>query len=433
MIVESTDDLGTPDVDGTVAWLAGGSGPTNYQERLIWNLSKGVWVGKPKYSMRQIDVFGMNHEGDPALWLYPFNTSGVGSVDTGFGFQIWPVRQLGALMEAGLSMQESINAVVKMTASGSGKLALNWYGLKTGDGFLSPVPDNFGVELDAIEDVNQPRFVSTGWQVSPIDAIGGDENGYPELYCKGATLYFWRLAALHRFVFGDTSGSPDDDGMIDLPITNNLFSHHVANDVPLASGSSVAEWADYSGHNRTLLQSNASKRPVLVRNVLNGKAVVRFDGVDDFMQTVIGDTGAQPFTIFAVLKQFSGGPDTQVWISGGSGSPPLVYRESATNQVDVWGGSGSDLTYNRGSNWPSPYMVVSVVANGSSSSIWENRADVVDGTIGGGGWSGLTVGCRQDGTLPAHIDVAEIVGYSGAMNDTDRLAVVNYLMSRYGL
>jgi hypothetical protein len=49
------------------------------------------------------------------------------------------------------------------------------------------------------------------------------------------------------------------------------------------SGSPVSQWSDQSGNGRYAIQGAGDSQPVLVAGALNGKPVVRFDGVNDFM------------------------------------------------------------------------------------------------------------------------------------------------------
>lgn len=50
-----------------------------------------------------------------------------------------------------------------------------------------------------------------------------------------------------------------------------------------ADGSSVSAWLDQSGNEAHMYQSTSAAQPTLQTNELNGRNVVRFDGVDDFM------------------------------------------------------------------------------------------------------------------------------------------------------
>lgn len=50
-----------------------------------------------------------------------------------------------------------------------------------------------------------------------------------------------------------------------------------------ADGSSVSAWLDQSGNEAHMYQSTSAAQPTLQTNELNGRNVVRFDGVDDFL------------------------------------------------------------------------------------------------------------------------------------------------------
>lgn len=437
MIIAATvAGLGIPTTDGVIGAVKVGSGVDLHYEVLFWNQSQAAWIGRPKDSMRQIDspwgMLGSNL----GQWIYPNISEGAAGIDTGYGFQIHPVNYADALCAAGLKLQEHLSAITKASASGpAGKLALNWFSLNTGDSFLSPPVTNVGVVLNTESDTNGTwKFVDTGWQNTPA-SVSAKKNYYPELYVRDDGFSFKDLTAKHRWVggtIGALGGSDDTDHR--PPVITNLMNWHVADTIPRAGGSAVPDWQDASGFSRHLQQSNSAKQPLLIKNVLNGHAVVRFDGVDDFLQT-INATGSvsQPATIILVLKQYASGGAQQIWIEGETGNIPLLYRFNATDQIDYWLGSGSDVSYHRGTSWPSPFVCVSLVANGNSSNIWENKTVKASGDAGSLLGVGLTLGSAFDGSLPAQIDVAEVIIYYRALNDTERNSVVDYLNAKYNL
>jgi hypothetical protein len=441
-VASTIADLGTPADDGTVAILRIGSGATAFDELLVWNDAQQAWIGRPRYSMRQIDVWGMQQNGDPTAWTYPNATDGAGGIDTGYGFQIHQVQEAAALYSAGLRLQERLTAEIRPTngVEAAPRLALNWYDLDPGDGFLSPVPTNFGVNLVAENTVSQSSYhwYTTGWQNSPVTGPTA-RNWYPELYVKGATGFsFRKFTAEYRWVGGTVGATGGSDDSRSRPtFLTGLVSWHVADDIALADGSAVSQWPDQSGFARNLKQATGAKQPILKTNLtpgVNGHRIVRFDGVNDYLQCALSSVVAEPCTVFIVMQQFSGGGTQQIWLGGGTAIPPLFYRYDASNTVSIWGGSGSDLTYARSSAWPMPFTVMSAVFNGGSgSNVWENETSKVSGTAGSASFGGLTVGALDDGTLPAQIDVAEILMYTGALSDANRLLVIRYLNAKYAV
>src|SRR3990167_1190365 len=66
----------------------------------------------------------------------------------------------------------------------------------------------------------------------------------------------------------------------------------------------VGTWLDSSGKGNHATQTTAGNKPLYKTNIQNGKPIVRFDGVDDWMSLTndpLG-TGAQPMTVSVALK-----------------------------------------------------------------------------------------------------------------------------------
>jgi hypothetical protein len=78
-----------------------------------------------------------------------------------------------------------------------------------------------------------------------------------------------------------------------------------------------------------------------------------------------------------------------------------------------------------------PFTILTVLLNGASSQVWENLTSKVTGNPGGSGISGLVVGSNDAETLPAQIDVAEILVYYKALSTAERESVVNWLNGKY--
>src|SRR5260221_4191016 len=76
----------------------------------------------------------------------------------------------------------------------------------------------------------------------------------------------------------------------------------------LSNNASIGVWDDLSGNNRTLLQSNGSKKPTYQTSVINGLPGVRLGGpgTGQFMQTA-AFTLSVPHTVYMVMKQITWG------------------------------------------------------------------------------------------------------------------------------
>jgi hypothetical protein len=311
------------------------------------------------------------------------------------------------------------------------RLALNWYDFDEGDGFLSPGPTNLGVNLVGYPSVDVYKFATTGWQNSPV-SLPAKSAWYPELYGKDSIFVFRDLCARYRLAAGTVGGNGGtDDSAAPPPVVDKLFSWHVADHVAVAPDAAIPGWTDSSGWGRHLLQPTGAKQPLLKRGVLNGHAVVRFDGLNDTLQSLVAST-PQPYTIMVVLKQYGGGNAQQVWVEGGGSNTPLLYRADAIDAIHAWAG-GVEFAYHIPGGWPSAFHCISAIYNGAGSDIWDNKTAAAAGDAGANALTGLTLGAGWDGTLPAQIDVAEVLVYWKALSNGERDAVVDYLNAKYGL
>ncbi len=86
-----------------------------------------------------------------------------------------------------------------------------------------------------------------------------------------------------------------------LPPVGNLIVHLKADD--LSTAGPINTWSDASGNGHDATQDSSGLQPTVVLNALNGKPVVRFDGVNEFMSTGTGAfISSQPNTVFIIGK-----------------------------------------------------------------------------------------------------------------------------------
>jgi hypothetical protein len=435
LVADSVLNLGTPASDGIVGAIEIAPG---IFEKLKWDLPNAMWVGKPHVGVEMLDIARMRdistgyiqqpapndgfEGGDPPVLNY-----------NAIGFNLDPVPYAKAFSDAGLHMQECITGIVEWDSALNvdPTVYVNWYDFEVGSVFLSPSPTNHGVTLTGYRVAGQGYFKSTGWQNTPA-ASPALNDFYPELYGhnlkrSGQISHKWRYVS--RVDAGVPTAQPSN-----MPARRAQIQHwFYADDIPHENGDSVDVWPDDSGLSHHLVQATVAKRPTLVRNVLNGKAVVRFDGVNDIMQAT-GQWGIPDTTLFLVAKQYPGGTSPQVWIDALTpGHSFLFYRGDDTDQVDFWSGQGGgDLIYHRGTPWNN-FVVYIVEQTAGTITIYEGKTQKATTAVAGGPFFGLTVGARKDETLFAHMDVAAIGIYSFALPQADREAVVDLLNARFGL
>jgi hypothetical protein len=245
------------------------------------------------------------------------------------------------------------------------------------------------------------------------------------------------------------------------PLTNNLVFWTDAADVDGngagqglsesgLSGNHVTNWVNKAPINGApqAAQTTLSLAPVLVPNSLNGLPVVRFDGVDDFLQSAAFTSALhQPTEMFLVWKADSVGGAGAIAVDGlTSANRQGISYENVSglgNSVGVFSGLAVPANYYA---FPFPnaiYMtaIFNDLNNGPGapdSSFRINGVDVKTNAPSGDlNMDGVTLGGRfatfggDRFTLDGYI--AEILVYSSPLGIADRQATEEYLIEKWAL
>jgi hypothetical protein len=217
----------------------------------------------------------------------------------------------------------------------------------------------------------------------------------------------------------------------------------------------VSQWADQSGNDNHALQTVDARKPSFARGVLNGKPVMRFDGVDDYfaIDKVHYDTPGQisGMTIFALVKSSSSTDQilasfdrNEYWRfslrSGAAGGVGWHTRPALGSVHDLL----TSQAYTDG-NW---HVIACRFEAGASpdKQIFVDGEAVASADAHGGEnlGSGVTrfgfvgVGSEADAvngtTGPAQFlagDLAEVLIYNRALSDTERQQIEQYFIEKY--
>ena len=206
------------------------------------------------------------------------------------------------------------------------------------------------------------------------------------------------------------------------------------------NGSTVSTWKDCSGNGNDVSQITVRSQPIFTSNVLNGKSVIRFDGIDDYFNggNTVWDIGTSGSTIFIIGKCTSG---AGYYIAKSkNGSTPNGHALGYS--IFFYNFYNND--WNGGTRSPGSYEQISVVwdrgtlsnklyANGSILNTWAlnsgNPTNNYDFLVGGYS-NGTGFGAPLDGTYLTG-DIAEIIIYNRPLNNFERKQVENYLMKKY--
>jgi hypothetical protein len=212
---------------------------------------------------------------------------------------------------------------------------------------------------------------------------------------------------------------------------------YAAKDV--VDGDPVATWSDLSGNGNHATQATASKKPTYKTSIVNGRPVVRFDGVDDWLGCTLagvsGNASRTAIVAFRATDAVSGDLILHVGDAATSGGSFGVSRNTSNKwSVFQWGGASFDLSSAADAN--SSYHILTVLKNENDLSLF------IDGTLTDGpstkstatlASSNARLGTLLDSTQPLNGDIAEIILCSNAVALGYRQMCERYLGQKYGI
>lgn len=210
----------------------------------------------------------------------------------------------------------------------------------------------------------------------------------------------------------------------------------------LANGADVSSWTDLSGNANHATQATTNNMPIFSTGIINGKPVVRFrPTTPNRTQTFLAFDGSSlinsEYSIFSVSARRSLGFKLILGGTNGTGNQNLHWgwRDNTQFTLAQW---GNDINRTLSTNTAGVFSVFSSVRRGSTNP-W-GRAIFQDGAMLGASDNNVTLLTSYDGasigrltTNYYDIDVAELILYSSALNEAQRLIVDNYLAAKYGL
>ena len=198
-----------------------------------------------------------------------------------------------------------------------------------------------------------------------------------------------------------------------------------ADSLALADGDAVTTWTDSSGLGNNATQAVVDNKPLYKVNIINGKPVVRYDGIDDLLDVTTLAIN-QPDTIFIAvdLDVVTGGHH---FFDTSGGARQLINGAG-------WGMYAGTPLDGVGAPDTNPY-ILSAVFNGVSSALYANGTLKVSGDAGANGLSGNIHICAGTGGADVAIDgdVSEVIIYSSALSDANRMKVEDYLSAKWGI
>jgi len=213
----------------------------------------------------------------------------------------------------------------------------------------------------------------------------------------------------------------------------------------------VEEWHDQSGHDNHLINANLSEQPILRTNVVHGKPVIRFNGLDNFLDAGrITALEGKEFTIFVIGVASNPDPSDQVALAyyDPEASPTgwfARYNSSGGGEVDTrikrtgLGESGTNVTFAQDiENFHIHATAFDV--EGEAKTYFNNQAG--DTLFYGGSFVYDSTARLLVGALPAtgvteedffDGDIAEILIFADKISE-ERIEEINtYASNKYGI
>lgn len=211
-----------------------------------------------------------------------------------------------------------------------------------------------------------------------------------------------------------------------------------------ADGAAIESWSDVDSPSRIVLdQAIAANQPTYRGNVVNGKPVMRFDGVDDFMEDGAGfpltfDFGDR-YSVFVVAKLDSTGGTNQGLVD--------VHNDAATNtrfQLMVEGGvvkwrcAGTGVVDALGNDQRNnTFKAFGCFCDGSNAFYLTNKVQTATiGYTAPNGAAAVGVSLGQLKATPTYIfkgDIAEILIFGRYLQPGEQEKIWNYLGRKYAL
>lgn len=213
----------------------------------------------------------------------------------------------------------------------------------------------------------------------------------------------------------------------------------------LATGA-VALWPDLSGNGNHATQTTGANQPTCVANVVNGHAVVRFNGTSNFL-SIANILGSRLFSTNTAT----------LFIVGRSNSPAnrgsfIQWNPGVnTNWVNVhlpWSdgvlywdfghiSSGGRVTIAMPAGWLDAFHATTLWRNSTTGQIYADGSqlassgmtDALDNTI----TANFVVGSNSNDSAFLNGDIAEIIIYNRALLTSERQSVERYLANKYNI
>lgn len=213
-----------------------------------------------------------------------------------------------------------------------------------------------------------------------------------------------------------------------------------ADSLALSDNDPVATWTDSSGNGNNATQPTGTNQPLFKTAIINGEAVVRFDGSDNWMQAPIVHTGAN-LTVFIVAKRISetgGIPGNVVFVTVNPANNDYNNTDFFVLYEQLIFGTYRNGNKSIASPHPGngvPYLFATKFDGGNNTAYLNGVAKTPVASTGAFNFETAVIAARYTGGVSNfdNIDIAELLVYDSALSDTQIGNIGHYVAAKYGL
>lgn len=206
-----------------------------------------------------------------------------------------------------------------------------------------------------------------------------------------------------------------------------------ASQLALADNAQVASWTDLSGNGYNATQATEAKRPTFKTGIQNGLPIIRFDGLDDFLQTAAFLAAlSQPNTIFIVFISNRTGDPGEVICDGIVGTSRHMFGSSSLAAGKQWS-TFAGIQLWAASVYDNAPHVASLFFNTTAALARLDGTQIISGDNGTQTLTGVTLGCAATEVAYGATDIAEYILYDRLITTGERDRVETYLSRKWGV
>lgn len=223
-----------------------------------------------------------------------------------------------------------------------------------------------------------------------------------------------------------------------------LVAWYDACTLDLADTDAVGTWTSRIGDSRkSLIQNTGASQPTFKVSIQNSLPVVRFDGTDDYVDVANPLLAATTLSVFAVFAKADtvSGLRTLIDINGSSGvTGALIWgsQDGGADRFTPQFGTGTVSDYNVATPVGTAFHQWSwIVPSGAQPKLYKDAGSAINPSFGSSAAVNvaavtLHVGSHLGTLRYLYGDLAELIIYNVALNDTDRASVAAYQKAKWG-